>query len=392
MLWLLGSNSETLTMRESDLLKILDVLYDTALERDSWTSVLKALAEPVDGVTGHLLDWDKQSGLVPHFEVFGVDDSAMQSYASHWVLEDPRAAHHQRNPDVRFFFDEMFVSPREKKRLAFFNEWEHSATAERDVVGHRAYVSQDREIIISLGFGDASGRRRDQALELFERLSSHLQRAIEIHHLFGRHMRARTPEHAILDSLDYGVIFLDELGRPGYCNRVAEQISQRGDGLRLGASGLRAKDARSHRQLDALVRATTTAREYGEQPAGGWVSIVRDHHGPHYRVLVIPMPQVNAINLFSNPRVLVLISDPAVGREDIGSALKQIYRLTEGEVQVCLSLAAGKDTSSIADELAVSREAVRFHLKNVFSKTGVKRQGELIRLLLTLPGVPAVYD
>ena len=55
-----GSNSETLTMRESDLLKILDVLYDTALERDSWTSVLQALAGPVDGVTGHLLNWDKQ--------------------------------------------------------------------------------------------------------------------------------------------------------------------------------------------------------------------------------------------------------------------------------------------------------------------------------------------
>ena len=383
-----GSNSETLTMRESDLLKILDVLYDTALERDSWTSVLQALAGPVDGVTGHLLNWDKQSGLVPHFEVFGVDDSAMQSYASHWVLEDPRAAHHQRNPDVRFFFDEMFVSPGEKKRIAFFNEWEHSQTAERDVVGHRAYVSQDREIIISLGFGDASGRTRDQALQLFERLSSHLQRAIEIHHLFGRHMIAQTPEHAIMDSLDYGVIFLDELGRPGYYNRVAEQISQRGDGLRLGSGGLRAKDACSHRQLEGLVRSSRIANSYGERSAGGWVSIVRDDHGPHYRVLVIPMPQVNDINLFSNPRVLILISDPAAGRENIGSALKHLYRLTEGEVHVCLSLAAGKDTSRIADELTVSREAVRFHLKNIFSKTGVKRQGELIRLLLTLPGVP----
>ena len=62
MLWLLGSNSETLTMRESDLLKILDVLYDTALERGSWTSVLQALADPVDGVTGHLLLDNREEG------------------------------------------------------------------------------------------------------------------------------------------------------------------------------------------------------------------------------------------------------------------------------------------------------------------------------------------
>ena len=92
--------------------------------------------------------------------------------------------------------------------------------------------------------------------------------------------------------------------------------------------------------------------------------------------------------MFSNPRVLVLVSDPAQGREDIGAALKHLYGLTDGEARVCLSLAAGKDTGSIADELVVSRDAVRFHLKNIFTKTRVKRQGELIRLLLTLPNVP----
>ena len=41
-----------------------------------------------------------------------------------------------------------------------------------------------------------------------------------------------------------------------------------------------------------------------------------------------------------------------------------------------------------SNEKCVSREAIRFHLKNIFSKTGVKRQGELIRLVLTLPAAP----
>ena len=85
---------------------------------------------------------------------------------------------------------------------------------------------------------------------------------------------------------------------------------------------------------------------------------------------------------------MILISDPEKGREDIGAALKQLYGLTGSEVNVRLSLAAGKDTSSIADELLVSRQAVRFHLKNIFAKTRVKRQGELIRLPLRLPMVP----
>jgi DNA-binding CsgD family transcriptional regulator len=377
-------------MRENEVLKILDVLYDTAIERDSWSNVLKVLGAPVDGITGHLLNWDKKSGLVPHFESFGVDDSAMESYASHWVLEDPRAAHHKRNPHVRFFSDEMFVSVREKKRLAFFNDWEHPLTAERYIVGHRAYVSPDREIILSLGFDDPRGGVRDQALELFERLSSHLQRAIEIHHLFGRHMVEQTVELKILDNLNFGVVFLDELGRPGYYNRVAEQISERGDGFRLSSGGLRTRDGNSQGRLEAMIRSCRHGNSNVEDPAGGWVSIARDNAELDYSVLVIPMPDVNDVNLFSSPRVLIMISDPSEGREDVGEALKHLYGLTEREVHVCLSLAAGKDTSRIADELSVSKDAVRFHLKNIFTKTRVKRQGELIRLLLTLPNVPNV--
>ena len=42
-------------------------------------------------------------------------------------------------------------------------------------------------------------------------------------------------------------------------------------------------------------------------------------------------------------------------------------------MQVCLSLVAGQDTQGMADELAVSRDAIRFHLKNIFTKTGVIR-------------------
>lgn len=374
-------------MRNKDLLKVLDVLYDTALERESWPSVLEALAAPVGGVTGHLLNWDKQSGLIPHYDVFSMDNTAMESYASQWVLEDPRSAFLQRNPAAQIFYDEMYISPEQKKRQAYFNEWEHKDTAQRYIVGRRVYQSAEREIIFSVGFSDPHGSNSRQAVAMFEQLGKHLLRAIEINQLFGRHLVKQTPELRILDSLNFGVVFLDELGRPGYYNRVAEQISERGDGLRLASNGLRALDGQSHSRLESIIR---SCRQRGdvENPAGGWVSVRREDAGADYSLLVIPMPNIDATQLFSSPRVLVLISDPAEGREDVGAALRSLYGLTEGEARVCLSLVAGNDTGSIADELSVSREAVRFHLKNIYSKTGTNRQGELIRLILSLPSSP----
>jgi DNA-binding CsgD family transcriptional regulator len=40
----------------------------------------------------------------------------------------------------------------------------------------------------------------------------------------------------------------------------------------------------------------------------------------------------------------------------------------------------------IANTLGVTENAVRSQIKSVFSKTGIKRQGELIRLLLSYSG------
>ncbi len=374
-------------MFERDLLKVLDVLYDTALERESWPRLLEALAAPVGGVTGHLLNWDKQSGLIPHYDVFSMDNNAMESYASQWVLEDPRSTFLQQNPDATIFFDEMHITAEQKKSQAYFNEWEHKLTAQRYIVGRRVYQSEEREIIFSVGLSDPQGRNSQAAVAMFEQLGSHLHRAIEINQLFGRHLIKQTPELQILDNLNFGVVFLDELGRPGYYNRVAEQISERGDGLRLGSNGLRARDGQSHSRLESIVR---SCRQPGsaENPTGGWITVRRDDTGADYSLLVIPMPNINDTHLFSHPRVLVLISDPIEGREDVGEALRSLYGLTEGETRVCLSLVAGNDTSAIADELTVSRDAVRFHLKNIFAKTGINRQGELIRLVLSLPSVP----
>lgn len=375
-------------MPDKKLLKILDVLYDTAIERDSWRHVMEALAAPLDGVTGHLMTWDKNSGLIPHYEVFGIDDTAMESYASHWVLEDMRAPFLQAHPEIITYSDDMYINYQDLQQKAFFNEWEHRLTPQRYVVGHRVYQAENREILVSLGFDSDRGGIREKATELFTSLDSHFRRAVEIHQLFGRHLVDQTPELRILDNLNFGVVFLDELGRPGFYNRVAEQISERGDGLRLASNGLRAADGQSHSSLESIIRACRRNLAPGETPAGGWVSIARQDSGPDYAVLAIPMPEANDLHLFSNPRVLVLISDPGQGREDLGGALKNLYGLTNGEVHVCLSLAAGHDTKGIADELAVSRDAVRFHLKNIFSKTGVKRQGELIRLILSLPAPP----
>jgi DNA-binding CsgD family transcriptional regulator len=57
--------------------------------------------------------------------------------------------------------------------------------------------------------------------------------------------------------------------------------------------------------------------------------------------------------------------------------------LTPAEARVADRLL---EVREIADRLGITLETCRFHLKRVLVNTGARRQAELIRLMLSLPG------
>ncbi|MEJ1421178.1 MAG: hypothetical protein Q2484_11565, partial [Candidatus Sedimenticola sp. (ex Thyasira tokunagai)] len=67
--------------------------------------------------------------------------------------------------------------------------------------------------------------------------------------------------------------------------------------------------------------------------------------------------------------------------------IKLIYRFTSSEAQLVIGLVHGFTLAEIAKERDVTLHTVRAQLKSVFSKTGAKRQAELIKQILTGPAV-----
>jgi len=49
-------------------------------------------------------------------------------------------------------------------------------------------------------------------------------------------------------------------------------------------------------------------------------------------------------------------------------------------------LLRGREMQEVANGLGLTLETARFHTKRVLSKTGTRRQTELMRLMLSLPG------
>jgi DNA-binding NarL/FixJ family response regulator len=68
--------------------------------------------------------------------------------------------------------------------------------------------------------------------------------------------------------------------------------------------------------------------------------------------------------------------------------LRQMFGLTTSEVAIAVALTSGHEVEEIARTRHVSPGTLRVQLKSIFLKTGVRRQSELVALLLRVSRLP----
>jgi len=85
--------------------------------------------------------------------------------------------------------------------------------------------------------------------------------------------------------------------------------------------------------------------------------------------------------------VTIAFADPERAPEAEADLLARLYGFTAREAAVAALLVQGHSPSEVADELAMSENTVRTHVRHVFDKMGVERLADLVRLLMQGPGV-----
>lgn len=208
-------------------------------------------------------------------------------------------------------------------------------------------------------------------------------------------MRASSPEGArgsqqgvpaesrlgrvLLDLLDEAVMVLDVRGRVAYQNAAAQGLLASDVGL----APVRGIDREWRLCNAAVLDAIRQVTGFG------------GHVGCRQRTVVIPSPDCGArlvlhvqpcppTRNLSGPHAVVRIHDPlAAGDGGLeAGVLRESFELTAVEAEVALALAQGLSPTEISQRRGVSRTTTAFHLRNLFAKTGTRRQPELVRVLL----------
>jgi DNA-binding CsgD family transcriptional regulator len=248
------------------------------------------------------------------------------------------------------------------------------------------YKNETEVLIAAVVRAPDQGEFTEEDRLAFKTLVPHFQRSIAGYELLNRLNLLSQSAVAVLDCLPIGVAILSRTGRPVVINRIAREILNEGDGLRLRLTGLQALLACENARLQTALKLAVEAVANGQPNGLSTVSISRPSGRHRICLSLLPLPLQNPMFSNDRPAVAVVIDDPERESETDEKALQAAYCLTPTEARLARALAKGACLEEAAEEMNITPSTARTHLKHIFSKTETSRQAELVALLLTGPG------
>lgn len=209
-----------------------------------------------------------------------------------------------------------------------------------------------------------------------------LQRAMRLH---VKVLDTRRRDRLVLESWDrlaQGVILVSETGRVAYANASGERILRSKCGLSIGRGG---KLTSAGLSLRAAIRSAIAPDGAVDCFPTGLLSIDGPNGKLPLSLLIVPFRDAAGRAFGSERYAAIFVSDPNAEFSSIGDSLVQAYDLTGAEANVAQRLAEGLSMTEIGDDLSITQNTVKTHLKHIFTKTGTHRQSSLIKLLLHIP-------
>lgn len=214
-----------------------------------------------------------------------------------------------------------------------------------------------------------------ECIEGLQALAPLVARSMETNKFLGQLRSANRVTLEMLELAGQGGMLLDRAGRPLEVNATAQAM------LRDGRLGLKNGALAAPEQPGAAELARLIARciKTPDQ-AGGRVTL--EGAGGPIVVQCVPFPGSLAFPAPQRPAVAVIISDPQHRLRQRLSEVANNYGLTRAEAELALAVVQAGSRKRAAALRSISDLTARSQLSSIFDKTGVRRQTDLVRLLL----------
>jgi DNA-binding CsgD family transcriptional regulator/PAS domain-containing protein len=363
--------------------ELVGAIYDCAVDSSRWETTLPALVAAFDGCNAVLslsdIRYDRflinrSVGIEPHWlrklqdHLPEIHEQLGQALASWTSLDEPYIVSRHLTPEYRAqspYFNEMLKPQKISDILQYF------------LIG-----TPDRFAGFALSKDEPRGLIGPRDIELGRLLLPHIRRSVVISDL----LDARTIENdrltEVLNSLRAAVFLIDDRARILQANQAAQRMLRRGDALRDANGMLQATATSASAELKlTLERASHDESEMG--PVGTAIRLTSVGSAPLFASVLPLKGGFMRTRLTPTAAAAVFVGEPPDGR-DIAHFMELAFELTRAETRVLTGFLDGKTLAQISSDLDIAPTTTRTHLDHIFSKTGVTRQADLVRLAMQL--------
>jgi len=358
--------------------EMLDTLYQGPLENIPWTTFLDQLKNALKSkYATFILRPPSQQVDGLSISTSGSSEAVTASYNQHFYALDPFVG----LPERQVVSLIEFVSVPDWLNSAFYKNF-MEPTDVFHVLGTDISTREGAQcrIRISRGRNDPPFNQDDK--DLLTLFLPHLERAVVLHSHLNRMESERNLYAGAVDQLAVGTIILDQDGRVLQKNRLAERLLETKDGIKLVNDGLQVGTSRDSQQFRQLVKQALLSQKSSNPSLVEAMRVQRPSGLADLGIVVRSIPRGEWSEGKHCPAVAIFISDPEQASNAPQEVVRALFDLTPAETQMTLLLANGLTLDEASDELGISRNTARAHLRATFSKTGVTRQTMLVRLIL----------
>jgi DNA-binding CsgD family transcriptional regulator len=352
-------------------------IYDAALDVDRWEDALATLAGLFQGPKAQISYYASPQDASPFFKFWGFSEGEIARTLTlyrQFALVDPRwpprmfKAYHCR----------QIVSDESLRSSELYRQALAPARVEYSLYFGLEFPDEG---LCGMGImrGPDQGAFTAEDCDDFGRFIPHVSRAVGVHEALRRARGTIEAAQALIDGVPLGMVVLQD-DKIVLANSAARALLDRGEPLRSSAGRLLASTSSAEARFRQVMREALGSRDQ----ANGAPLLT----GGGEKVWVVArrlQPSTAGLLGAREGAIALYISDPHRPLETSREVLRRLFGLTDREATVLHTLLQGHDTRAIAGRLAIGTETVKTHLRHVMQSVGVRRQTELIKLVLSSP-------
>jgi DNA-binding CsgD family transcriptional regulator len=368
-----------------ELSELLGSLYAAPLQPEKWQVFFNHLSRLTNISSGYLISGSESRGQeILAGGGLSFNPEVLPLYKEYYGRMDPFWAPFLRNPRVAVIRGEELVSQNQLLKTEFYNDLLSKYDME-SMTMLSCSSAVDQIDVMPVWRRAQDDRMEEDSIALLRMILPHANTALQLRaRLRAAEMQGPFSEMA-LDSMSIAAFLVSENGYIHHRNNLAEAIVRRADGLRLNGASLIANNPSENAHLHLFLSGASQGNNGKAGIPGGALTISRRGTLSPLRVVVLPVPE-NYRSIIRIPCALVFVSDPTASPKSRAAFIRMLYGLTPTESRLADLLLEGLELRGVADRLGLTIGTARFHLKRVLAKTGARRQTELMRLMLSLPG------